>query len=99
VVRHARPPDLSNQTADFNGAAGSQVQLVTKRGTNQFHGALYEYFYASNVGAAAFGCLSRRAFSYGLRDAPATGQGRPVLRKNKQPGGSFSLPPGRVVPI
>ena len=44
--------NLSNQTADFNGAAGSQVQLVTKRGTNQFHGALYEYFYASNVGAA-----------------------------------------------
>ena len=44
--------NLSNQTADFNGAAGSQVQLVTKRGTNDFHGALYEYFYASNVGAA-----------------------------------------------
>jgi len=26
----------ANQTADFNGAAGSQVQMVTKRGTNQF---------------------------------------------------------------
>jgi hypothetical protein len=42
----------SNQTADFNGAAGSQVQMVTKRGTNQFHGALYEYYFATNVGAA-----------------------------------------------
>ena len=42
----------SNQTADFNGAGGSQVQMVTKRGTNQFHGALYEYYFASNVGAA-----------------------------------------------
>jgi len=43
---------ISNQTADFNGAAGSLVQMVTKRGTNQFHGALYDYYYASNIGAA-----------------------------------------------
>ena len=42
----------ANQTADFNGAAGSQVQMVTKRGTNQFHGALYEYYFGSDVGAA-----------------------------------------------
>jgi Carboxypeptidase regulatory-like domain len=42
----------SNQTADFNAAAGSQVQMVTKRGTNSFHGALYEYYFANNVGAA-----------------------------------------------
>jgi len=42
----------SNQTADFNGAAGSQVQMVTKRGTNDFHGAAYEYYFGSNVGAA-----------------------------------------------
>jgi hypothetical protein len=42
----------SNQTADFAGAAGSQVQMVTKRGTNTFHGAAYEHYFASNVGAA-----------------------------------------------
>src|SRR6202163_2378475 len=42
----------SNQTADFNGAAGSQVQMVTKRGSNDYHGALYEYYFGSNVGAA-----------------------------------------------
>ena len=30
----------------------AQVQLVTKRGTNDFHGALYEYYFASDVGAA-----------------------------------------------
>ncbi len=42
----------SNQTAEFNNAAGSQVQMVTKRGTNRFHGALYEYYFGSNVGAA-----------------------------------------------
>ncbi|MBZ5604436.1 MAG: carboxypeptidase-like regulatory domain-containing protein [Acidobacteriia bacterium] len=42
----------TGQTADFNAAGGSQVQMVTKRGTNAFHGALYEYYFANNVGAA-----------------------------------------------
>ncbi len=41
----------SNQTADFNQAGGSQVQMVTKRGTNSFHGSLYEYYLSSAVGA------------------------------------------------
>src|SRR5215831_5641939 len=44
----------SNQTADFAGAAGSQIQMVTKRGTNAFHGAAYEHYFASNVGGANF---------------------------------------------
>jgi hypothetical protein len=42
----------SNQTADFAGAAGSQVQMVTKRGTNTFHGAAYEHYFGSNIGGA-----------------------------------------------
>jgi hypothetical protein len=42
----------SGQTPDFNSAGGSQVQMVTKRGTNQFHGALYEFYFGNNVGAA-----------------------------------------------
>jgi hypothetical protein len=42
----------NNQTADFNGAAGGQVAMVTKRGTNQWHGSAYEYYFSTNVGAA-----------------------------------------------
>ena len=42
----------TGQTADFNSAGGSQIQMVTKRGTNDVHGALYEYYFGSNVGAA-----------------------------------------------
>jgi hypothetical protein len=34
----------TNQTADFNSSAGSQVSMVTKRGTNDWHGTLYEYY-------------------------------------------------------
>ncbi len=42
----------SNQTADFANSAGSQVQMITKRGSNNWHGSLYEYYFGSNVGAA-----------------------------------------------
>jgi hypothetical protein len=38
----------NNQTADFNSSAGAQVQMVTKRGTNNWHGSLYEYYYDNN---------------------------------------------------
>lgn len=42
----------ANQTADFNGGGGSQVQLATKRGTNAFHGGAYEYYLDNNFGGA-----------------------------------------------
>jgi hypothetical protein len=38
----------NNQTADFNSSAGAQVQMVTKRGTNSWHGTGYEYYYDNN---------------------------------------------------
>ena len=41
-----------NQGADFNGGLGSQIQMVTKRGTTAFHGSAYGYYFATNVGAA-----------------------------------------------
>jgi hypothetical protein len=34
----------NNQTADFASSAGGQMMLVTKRGTDSFHGSAYEYF-------------------------------------------------------
>ena len=42
----------ANQTADFSGGAGSQVQIVTKRGTNTLHGGVYEYYLDNNFGGA-----------------------------------------------
>ncbi len=43
--------NTSNQTADFNSSAGGQVQMVTRRGTNTYHGGIYEYYLGSNFGA------------------------------------------------
>ena len=43
--------NTSNQTADFNSSAGAQVQVVTKRGTNAWHGTAYEYYLDNNFDA------------------------------------------------
>ncbi len=39
----------SNANADEGRSAGAQVTLVTKSGTNKYHGAAYEYFRPSNT--------------------------------------------------
>jgi len=36
--------NTNNMTADFGFSGGGQMLLTTKRGTNQFHGSLYDYF-------------------------------------------------------
>src|SRR5882757_1949564 len=41
----------SNSNADAGRSSGAQVSLVTKSGTNNFHGSLYEYN-RSNIGQA-----------------------------------------------
>jgi hypothetical protein len=43
--------NTANQTADFNSSSGMQVQVVTKRGTNNFHGTAYEYYFDNNFNA------------------------------------------------
>ena len=44
----------NNQTADFSDSAGGQVMLVTKRGTNSWHGSGYDYFQADWLNAAGW---------------------------------------------
>jgi hypothetical protein len=43
--------DTANQTADFNSSAGAEVQVVTKRGTNAWHGTAYEYYLDNGLDA------------------------------------------------
>ncbi|MGC2658635.1 MAG: carboxypeptidase-like regulatory domain-containing protein [Bryobacteraceae bacterium] len=54
------PPDTveefkvntAGQTADFNGSSGAEVQMITKRGTNDFHGTAYWYYHSTDIGGA-----------------------------------------------
>jgi Carboxypeptidase regulatory-like domain len=41
-------------TAEFGRGTGGQVSIVTKSGTNQFHGSVFEYFRNSILDAADF---------------------------------------------
>jgi Carboxypeptidase regulatory-like domain len=40
--------NTAGQTADFNSSAGAEVKIVTKRGTNSWHGTGYEYYKDNN---------------------------------------------------
>jgi hypothetical protein len=41
-----------SETADFNNSAGGNIQMTTKRGTKDWHGAAYMFYFATDVGAA-----------------------------------------------
>jgi Carboxypeptidase regulatory-like domain len=43
--------NTANQTADFNSSSGAQVEVVTRRGTDAFHGSAYEYYLDNNFSA------------------------------------------------
>src|SRR5947209_288369 len=43
--------NTTNQTADFNNSSGAQVQVVTKRGRDKWHGTGYEYYFDNNFNA------------------------------------------------
>jgi len=40
--------NTANQTADFNSSGGAEIKVVTKRGTDAFHGTAYEYYKDNN---------------------------------------------------
>jgi Carboxypeptidase regulatory-like domain len=43
--------NTAGQTADFNSSAGAQVEMVTRRGTSNWHGSVYEYYLDNNWNA------------------------------------------------
>src|SRR6266700_4882087 len=54
------------QTNDFNASSGAQVQMVTRRGTDQWHGSGYGYYYATNHGAANSWLANHTQFTKGV---------------------------------
>jgi len=43
--------NTANQTADFDNSAGAQVEFATPRGTNKWHGGVYEYYLDNGLDA------------------------------------------------
>src|SRR5262245_9553462 len=68
--------------AEFGQTSGGVISVVTRSGTNQFHGSLYEFFRNDALDA-------RNAFLT-ERD-PVTGRTKPILRYN-QYGGTLGGP-------
>ncbi len=65
---------VANQTSDFNNASGGQVQMATKRGSNQFHGSGYMFYYDNAIGQANSWSNNHTPFTFGsltLPDTPA----------------------------
>ncbi len=71
----------SNHTASFSGASGSETVLVTKRGSNDFHGSAYEFLQNSDLNANSW--TSNRL-----------GQARPQSRDNRFGGSLGGYVPG-----
>jgi hypothetical protein len=71
----------SNHTASFSGASGSETILVTKRGSNEFHGSGYWYLQNSDLNANSW--TSNRL-----------GQARPQSRDNRFGGSLGGYIPG-----
>lgn len=90
--------NTANQTADFNSSAGAQVEVVTKRGTNTWHGSAYEYYldnglnantFQNNVGHLVGGVYEPFAKpSYHYNRFGASGGG-PIISKNILGGKTF----------
>src|ERR1700730_8128635 len=74
--------NTANQTADFNSSAGAEVQVVTRRGTNAWHGSAYEYYLDNNFSANTFdNNFTHTALpSYHYNRFGASGGG-PVIKK------------------
>jgi hypothetical protein len=60
--------NTAGQTADFNTSAGAEVKIVTKRGTNAWHGTAYEYYkdnnWSSNSWQNNFSGIALPSFHY-----------------------------------
>ena len=82
---------VSNQTSDFNNSSGSQVQMTTKRGTNQFHGSGYMFYFDNAIGEANSWSNNHTPYSVGSLSYPDTPVDYPKNHRSRF-GGSIGGP-------
>jgi Carboxypeptidase regulatory-like domain len=64
---------ISNYAAELGRSGGAVVQMTTKSGTNQFHGAVYEYFRNDDLQAKPYFAKTNPELRYNLFGASLGG--------------------------
>jgi hypothetical protein len=82
---------VSNQTSDFNNSSGAQIQMTTKRGTTQFHGSAYMFYYDNAIGQANSWANNHTPFSFGSTTFPDTPPDFPKDHRTRM-GGALGGP-------
>ncbi|MCI0628900.1 MAG: hypothetical protein L0387_45855, partial [Acidobacteria bacterium] len=83
---------VANPTADFGRGAGAQVRLLSKAGTNTYHGAGFWYHQNDNLNANTW------TLNHSPSKDPKTGAQRPFTPKSEQKDNRFGFNFGGPIP-
>ena len=73
--------ETSSYTADMGGAGGGQINIVTRSGTNQYHGTAYEFLRNGAMDATTFGSMGNNHL---VQNNFGASFGGPLLAKDKK---------------
>ncbi len=73
--------ETSSYTADMGGAGGGQINIVTRGGTSQYHGTVYEFLRNGAVDATTFGSMGNNHL---VQNNFGASFGGPLLGKSKK---------------
>jgi hypothetical protein len=73
--------ETSSYTADMGGAGGGQINIVTRSGSSQFHGTVYEYLRNGAMDASTFASMGNNHL---VQNNFGASFGGPLLGKRKK---------------
>jgi Carboxypeptidase regulatory-like domain len=73
--------ETSSYTADMGGAGGGQINIVTRAGTNQYHGTVYEFLRNGAMDASTFGSMGNNHL---VQNNFGGSFGGPLLKRTKK---------------